>query len=136
MRPVLATPLLLLMPLLLSGCAANCSGSQGLGGQQGVCNEGDSFYFGKQGSFMGTETHTWQNSGTKATVAWGGQGTGTVTVKIKDAAGKEVFSKDFSGAGQAGGTHATQVGKAGAWTITISAKVAFQGQVGVAVNKA
>lgn len=127
---------ILLLPAL-TGCLgfANCSGSQGMTGQEGVCNEEDSFYFGKQGTFSGTETFTWENTGTKASVAWGGQGAGQVKVVLEDAAGKEVFSKSFSGSGQAGASTMSSTGQAGAWTVTVSG-IAFQGQVGVAINKA
>jgi hypothetical protein len=130
----LAVPLGFLV--VLSGCMGGgqgCMGRQDFSGQGAVCNEENSFHYGLQGTASKTETYTWQNSKSKATVAMGFQGTGSVSVTLKDASGTSVFTKTYQGAGQAGGTETTRSGAPGAWTIQIQMRD-LQGQMGVTVG--
>jgi len=128
---------LLLMATFLAGCAG-CSGSQGAYGgsvgQQGVCNQQDHFSYGVQGVKSGSESYTWQNGGNAASVQWGGQGSGSFTVSITDAAGKSVFSQSFNG-GQQGAQQTTASGQSGAWRIDLSFS-SFSGQGGLSINRA
>lgn len=113
----------LLATALLAGCAA--------GG--GLSNQPDHFSYG--GGAAGkstTEVYEWQNSGTAAQVSWGGGGTGSLTLTIHDAAGKEVFQRGLA----SGGVHErTASGQAGTWRITL-AFGGYNGGMGLNVDKA
>lgn len=86
--------------------------------QPQIINQADNFEYqvsDVQG-FSGTLSYTWQNSGTQANV---NQATtvsgGTITLRILDAAGTQVYSRSLS----ENGTFATAVGQAGAWTVRV-----------------
>ncbi len=118
-----------------SGCtaSADCAGQQAYEGQDGVCNEENSFAYGSQvGSKSDTETHTWTNTEGQAEVNWGGQGQGSLSVTIEDANGERVFSSTFSG-GQSGGSQTTAAGEPGDWTIRLDFDN-FSGQIGLSVQ--
>jgi hypothetical protein len=128
-----ALPGLLVLATLIAGCAG-CSGAQGYGGQQGLCNAQDHFTYGIQGTKSGTERYDWQNTGTAASVQWGGQGSGSFTVTIEDAAGQQVYSRSFGG-GQAGSHDTTSRGRAGLWHIDLTF-TGFSGQGGLDIQRA
>ncbi|MCA1818618.1 MAG: hypothetical protein ABR562_07120 [Thermoplasmatota archaeon] len=111
--------------LLLSGCAG--------AGPEGVSNVQDAFSYGGQVSGKdGTQTFSWDNSQAKAMLSWGGQASsGTFTVNIQDAAGKQVYSGSM-GPGQNGMSGNTASGKAGSWTIVLNFH-GFTGQMGLSV---
>lgn len=119
-RAVLA---LLLPALLLAGCSAGGS----------VSNNPDHFAYG--GGAAGkstTEVYEWGNSGTAAQVSWGGGGTGTLTLTIQDAAGKQVFRRDLG----TGGVHErTLDGQPGTWRITLGFGN-YNGGMGLNIDKA
>lgn len=106
----------------------------GLAGCMGA-NVTDGYYLGIQGSKSGTETGSFENSGTKATVAMGVQGSGSVKVVIKDADGATVYDKTITVMGQSGGMETTSAGKAGTWTVTLTFND-VNGQGGVAIRPA
>ncbi len=132
---------ILVASVVLAGCmgfGAGCSIEQGSfsdgQGQEGACNETNSFAYGYQGqSESVSETFTWENTEGQAEVNWGAQGQGSVSVTIQDADGTTVFSDTFEGQGQGGTSKSTDSGATGDWTIRIEAS-AFQGQFGVGVQ--
>lgn len=110
---------------LLAGCA----------GQSAVSNTTNSFsYAGQAAGWDDTETYTWKNTIGKAHVSWGGQiADGSISVTIKDATGKQVFSRGLSGTSQEGFSGDTGSGTPGDWTI----KLTFQdytGQMGLNIR--
>ncbi|MGB1586627.1 MAG: hypothetical protein ACPHID_06245 [Thermoplasmatota archaeon] len=110
---------------LLAGCA----------GQSAVNNNTNNFsYAGQAAGWDDVETYTWKNTMGTASVSWGGQvAEGSISVTIKDAAGKQVFSRGLSGQSQEGFSGDTASGLAGDWTI----KLTFQdytGQMGLNVR--
>ncbi|MBI4393707.1 MAG: hypothetical protein HY556_07935 [Euryarchaeota archaeon] len=123
----------LLAALCVLGLLSGCTFNQGAGGQAGVSNQKDHFAYGLQGSKSGEETFKWENTKTRASVNWGGQGTGTFTVQITDSAGTRVLSDAFGGAAQAGNSKTTGAGAPGTWTIVIAFSN-FNGQGGFAVD--
>ncbi len=122
--------------LVIAGCmaGAECTAGQGAGGQQGVCNATDSFAYGGQVSDRsGTETYTWENTQDTARVSWGGQaGSGSVTITIEDADGRQVYRQTFSG-GQGGSSETTDAGEPGEWTIRVSF-TGYTGQMGLGIT--
>lgn len=134
---------LLALSLVASGLAAGCVGlgaecsiDQGswssAGGQQGVCNETNSFSYGFQGGGDASDTFTWENTEGQAEIVWGAQGSGSVTVTIHDADGEQVFQEAFSGQGQSGSAQSAS-GEPGDWTIEVDAS-GFGGQMGISVQ--
>ena len=121
----------------LAGCfGAGCSGSQGMGGQSGVCNSTDHFSYGAQGGpFTKTESWSWENTQERAQISWGSQGSGSIRLTVKDADGKTVFSDSWSGSGQSGASDVTSAGEPGTWTITAQF-VAAMGQLGFTLRAA
>ncbi|MEK6985930.1 MAG: hypothetical protein AABX89_06080 [Candidatus Thermoplasmatota archaeon] len=115
--------LALLVPLL-SGCA-----------QDAVSNQTDHFsYSGQVAGLSDTKTYTWQTTGTKAAVSWGGQSSqGTFTLTIQDANGKQLYSKSIGGTSQGGVHENTATGVAGEWKVTLAFK-GFTGQMGLSLN--
>ena len=133
----LALTLLVIGSVGMSGCTAGCSASNSSSGQVAVCNEKGSFsYSTNAGMTTKTDSYTWENPASKAVVQSSmNMGVGSATVTIKDAAGKQVFSKTFQGSGQAGSSETTQEGQAGAWQIEVKMTGA-SGQVAFQVNSA
>lgn len=141
MRRAVRLGAILVASTVLAGCAAfggGCSIAQGSfsdgQGQEGACNETNSFAYGYQGQGEGvSETFTWENTEGQADVNWGAQGQGSVSVTIQDADGTVVFSDTFQGQGQGGTSESTDPGATGDWTIEIESS-GFQGQFGVGVQ--
>jgi hypothetical protein len=132
---VLAASLVLLA--LVSGCfgaSGKCTASQGGTGQSGACVATDAFSYGEQGGpITKTVGYDWENTKGGAQVALGSQGTGSIKVTLKDAAGTQVLSKTFTGPGQFGATEHAQHGKAGTWRIDL-AFTNVNGQIGLAIG--
>lgn len=130
---------LLLATGFLAGCVdSGCGFNQGQmgssSGQEGVCNETDSFAYGTQGQAMSdTKTWAWENTQGSADATWGFQGTGDVTLTIKDADGKTVLQRSIGSMGQGGSSTTTDSGTVGEWTIQLRFSN-FQGQMGVGVQ--
>ena len=77
--------------------------------------------------FTGTLSYTWQNNGTQANV---NQATtvsgGSVTLRILDASGVQVYSRSLAD----NGTFTTTAGQTGTWTV----RVIYSGAVAPVVN--
>ncbi len=117
-----------------SGCEFNQGTMSGGSGQEGACNETDSFAYGTQASVMSdTKTWTWENTQGSAEATWGFQGTGDVTLTIQDADGTTVLQRSIGGMGQGASSATTDSGTPGAWTIQLRFSN-FQGQMGVGVQ--
>jgi hypothetical protein len=107
-----------------------CSDSPtGPGIQPQILNQPDNFEYqvsDVQG-FSGTLSYSWQNTGTSANV---NQATtvsgGTITLRILDATGTQVYSRSLS----ENGTFVTAVGQAGTWAV----RVTYSGAVAPTVN--
>lgn len=104
-------------------------------GQSGVANYPGSFSYGGQSAAKtATETYVWQNPSGAAYVAWGGQvATGSVTLTMEDACGKEMYKGGVSGPSQGGANEETERGMAGDWTLTFEFTV-YTGQMGLSVS--
>lgn len=116
---------ILALAFLLAGCA----------GQSAVSNQTNNFsYAGQAANWDEVETYTWTNTIGTAHVSWGGQvAEGSISVTIKDAAGKQVFSRGLSGQSQEGFSGDSSAGAPGDWTI----KLTFQdytGQMGLNIR--
>lgn len=138
-RSTITIAALLVTTGFLAGCVdSGCEFSQGTmsggSGQEGACNETDSFAYGTQGSMMSdTKTWTWENTQDQAKASWGFQGSGDVTLTIKDADGKTVLREPLGGMGQSGASATSDSGTPGEWTIQLRFSN-FQGQMGVGVQ--
>ncbi|HEX2066673.1 MAG TPA: hypothetical protein VHI93_07665 [Candidatus Thermoplasmatota archaeon] len=92
------------------------------------CAGGDSVTIAGQGYMTGTQTKT-LSCGTSATLTLGAQGGGSLTVKVTDGAGAQVYSQSV-GSGQ-DGSHQDLSGKEGTWTLIVSTGVGYGGQYGI-----
>lgn len=78
--------------------------------------------------FSGTQTYSWQNSGTTATVNQSASiASGSATLVLKDANGVQVYSRSLAD----NGTFTSAAGAAGVWTVrvvysSVSATVNFR----------
>ncbi len=125
---VLATAACLLASFVLSGCTAP--------GEQLIVNNNPGAFqlAGQVAGKSGTETYEWQNNAQRASVSWGGQvASGSFTLSIKDAAGKQVHTHSFGGTAQGSDSGSTQSGAAGKWTITVTFS-GYTGQMALNVN--
>jgi hypothetical protein len=67
-------------------------------------------------NFSGTQSYTWQNTGTRATVDQSASiNAGSATLVIRDAAGVQVYSRSLA----EDGTFTTGTGAAGAWNVRV-----------------
>lgn len=133
-----ASASMLIASLMLSGCAdAGCAASNDMSGQVAVCNKKDTFaYSVNAGMTSKTDTYTWETSHGKASVGWSSNlGMGSVTLTIKDAEGKQVFTRSYATMGQKSESATTSTGKAGSWTIEVRLSGA-SGQIAIEVNGA
>lgn len=122
--------LLLALALSASAALAGCTGA----GQCGASTHANGLDFGCQvANKTDTMTYTFHNGLGGASVNMGSQiASGTVTVKIQDGAGKEVFARTYSGASQSGDS-TTRSGTPGTWTVLLRFQDAT-GQIGLDVN--
>lgn len=138
-RSTITIAALLVTTGFLAGCVdSGCGFSQGQmgtsSGQEGACNETDSFAYGTQASVMSdTKTWTWENTQDQAEATWGFQGSGDVTLTIQDADGDTVLQRSIGGMGQSGASATSDSGTPGEWTIQLRFSD-FQGQMGVGVQ--
>lgn len=101
--------------LALAGCG-DSSTSPGI--QPQIVNNSDNFEYQVSNvrNYSGTSSYTWQNTGVAANV---NQATtvsaGSITLRILDADGTEVYSRSLSD----NGTYVTADGTAGGWTIQV-----------------
>lgn len=92
-----------------------------------VANVADNFQFQTSNVQRGTTvlTYTWRNTGTRASINQATTLTaGTLTLRVQDASGAEVYSRSLA----ENGTFQTTTGTAGDWTITLTAQ-AYSGTV-------
>ncbi len=91
-----------------------------------------------QGQGSGSDSKSLE-CGTSGSIAHGVQGQGSVTVRVTDGEGKEIYSRSFDGQGQGGETDKIS-GAAGTWTLTVTRGGSssfggfgggFQGQYGI-----
>jgi hypothetical protein len=102
---------------LVAGCG---DGPTAPGIQPQITNNTDAFSYQVSSiqNFSGTNTYTWQNTGTvaKVTHASDAGATGTATLTVKDGAGTLVYSGQLATSGE---PLTAPAGVAGAWTITV-----------------
>lgn len=84
--------------------------------------------------FTGTNTYTWQNTGTLAQISHASDAgaAGTATLVVRDAAGTQVYSGQLVSSGQ---PLSTPAGVAGNWTIQVVYSSYSNTQVNFAVSK-
>jgi hypothetical protein len=84
--------------------------------------------------FTGTNTYTWQNTGTLAQISHASDAgaTGTATLVVRDAAGTQVYSGQLVSSGQ---PLSTPAGVAGNWTIKVVYSNYSNTQVNFAVSQ-
>lgn len=124
----------LLTALLLAGCSA----SQGADGQQASA-DGSLAY---QGASTGQQSSKFDCGDGSGMVSVGGQlGSGSLTVTVRDAAGKTVYTRTFNGPGQSGDSRQTDTGEPGEWTVSASRSAGsamygggWSGQYGISVQ--
>lgn len=129
---------LLVGTFAFAGCFASggdCVASQNPRGQAAVCNHTNSFSYSYQAASHSTsDSFPWENTLGQARVGIGSQlASGSMTLKIRDAAGTQVFTRSYSGTGQTGGTESTSAGTAGSWAIDFVFS-GVTGQVAVTVT--
>jgi hypothetical protein len=103
---------------LLSLLACGGGGTIGPQNQPQVTNAVDDFQFQATNLNNVTQTilYTWQNTGTQANVNQATAITaGSATLRIRDAAGSQVYSNSLA----ANGTQATSAGTTGNWAIEV-----------------
>jgi len=115
----------LALTVMLSGCAE----------QFAVSNQTNNLSIAGQAAGKGgSESWTWKNTVGSAQVSWGGQAAeGRMTLKIEDAAGKQVFSRSLSGTSQEGFDGPTSSGAPGDWKVTLRFDD-FTGQMGLSIR--
>lgn len=119
--------------VVLAASLAGCTGQESTGGPAGgksVSNNPGSFSYSAGGALSATDDYTWQNPSPTARVSFNAGGSGSVSVTIQDSAGKQVFSRSFSGSGGTSDNLPTSPGVPGAWRIHITA----QGAGGFSLN--
>ena len=83
-----------------------------------IINTADNFQYQVSDiqQFSGTQTFSWQNSGTTATVNQSASvASGSATLVLKDANGTQVYSRSLAD----NGTFTSTAGTAGVWTVRI-----------------
>lgn len=126
------------LPASITLVAALAIGLSGCTGGQYACSSTSGAFScgGQVANKSGSESFNWDNSGTRAMVAWGGQAaSGSFTLSILDAAGKQVYSRNFSGTNQGGASENTATGASGTWTVRVTYSD-FTGQMGLSVTGA
>ena len=118
--------------------AAACSDSPTAppGIQPQITNLADAFSYQVSSiqDFTGTNTYTWQNTGTLAQISHASDAgaTGTATLVVRDAAGTQVYSGQLVSSGQ---PLSTPAGVAGNWTIQVVYSNYSNTQVNFAVSQ-
>ncbi len=114
----------LLSVAALAGCAAGPYGAYhgAMGNVATVSGNGYS---------SGTQTKTLQCS-TDGQIAFGSQGTGMLTVKVKDSSQAVLYSQTVTSSQQ--GSAQTLSGQAGTWTLTVSTGLGYSGAYGLSLS--
>lgn len=123
-----------MMPLAGLVLAVSLMTTAGCVGQEACSVSGGGLHCGAQVAHKsGTETYTFNNPSTQAMVNWGSQASsGTLTLHILDAGGRQVYQSSISGASQQGANGQTASGTPGDWTVKLEYS-SFTGQVGLNV---
>jgi hypothetical protein len=118
---------LLLVGLIASFALAGCSNDAG---GQSAAQDGNLAY---NGASPGSHSSKFECDG-GGTVSLGANlGSGSVTVTVKDSAGKTVYSKTASTVGQTSDNKEVQ-GTGGQWTVSATRGSGFTGQYGIDVS--
>ena len=128
---------------LFAGCTSSetgpsdCSAVQDFTSQVVICNHAGSFSYGYQAlASTKSDSWPWKNPGTMVHVAFGGHiASGTVTIKIQDASGRDVYDESWTRMGQVGSAAGSLAGTAGMWTILLELH-SVGGQVGFVITTA
>lgn len=102
--------------IILAACSDNAAAP---GRDPEIVNAPDNFQYQISDiqDYSGTQTYSWQNSGTTATVNQAAAITnGTATLVLQDANGLQVYSRSLAD----NGTFSSSAGVAGAWTIRVT----------------
>jgi hypothetical protein len=102
--------------LALSACGDSTS-SPGI--QPEIVNATDNFQYQVSAieDYSGTQTYTWQNTGTTATVNQSASvSAGSATLVLLDADGTQVYSRSLA----EDGTFSSAAGTAGSWTVRVT----------------
>ena len=129
MPRTLTLTLALLPFLLLAGCSDSGSTSNGPGGQS-AADEGS---LAHNGAGSGSHSSRFECDGSGEASFAANLGGGSVTVTVKDADGKTVYSKTATGPGQAADTKDVE-GSSGTWTVSATRDGAFSGQYALDVD--
>jgi len=111
-----ATRWMLASVLALSACGDSTT-SPGI--QPEIVNATDNFQYQVSAieDYSGTQTYTWQNTGTTATVNQSASvSAGSATLVLLDADGTQVYSRSLA----EDGTFSSAAGTAGSWTVRVS----------------
>ena len=131
-RSVRAAALIVLA--LVAACSSDSTAPPGI--QPQVTNNTDAFSYQVSAidNFTGTNTYTWQNTGTVAKITHASDAgpTGTATLTVQDAAGTQVYSGQLLSSGE---PLTAPAGVAWAWTIKIVYSNYSNTQVNFAVLK-
>ena len=101
--------------LILAACG---DGTTAPGTNPEIINTADNFQYQVSDiqQYSGTQTYSWQNSGTTATVNQSAAiASGSATLVLKDANGVQVYSRSLAD----NGTFTSTAGAAGVWTVRI-----------------
>lgn len=101
--------------LILAACG---DGTTAPGTNPEIINTTDNFQYQVSNiqQFSGTQTYSWQNSGTTATVNQSASiAAGSATLVLKDANGVQVYSRSLAD----NGTFTSTAGAAGVWTVRV-----------------
>jgi hypothetical protein len=110
------TNLMIAGVLALAACG---DGATSPGIQPEIVNATDNFQYQVSAieDYSGTQTYTWQNTGTTATINQSASvSAGSATLVLLDADGTQVYSRSLA----EDGTFASAAGAAGNWTVRVS----------------
>jgi hypothetical protein len=122
-------PALLLSALLLALALSGCSASNGPGGQS-ASGHGSLAY---NGASSGSHSNSFECSGSAEVDFSANLGSGSVSVTVKDSAGKTVYSKSYGGVGESAESKSV-TGASGTWQVSATRTSGFSGQYAVSVS--
>lgn len=120
---------LLLAALLAALALAGCSASNGPDGQSAAA-QGSLAY---NGASSGSQSHTFTCGASGHFSLSSNLGSGSVTITVKDGAGKSIHTKTVDGPGQSS-EDTTITGASGTWEITATRAAGFSGQYAANVS--
>jgi len=102
--------------VVLAACSDGTTAPPGV--QPEIINATDNFQYQISNiqNYSGTQTYSWQNTGTTATINQSAAITGgTATLVLRDANGAQVYSRSLAD----NGTFSSSAGASGTWTIRV-----------------